>query len=55
MQVAPYFGEDDRDGVKVEPFEVAPGELEPPLTSSAAGKADPTDQVAPKLRITSHF
>ena len=37
MQVAPYFGDDDREGVKVEPFEVAPGELEPPITNSAAG------------------
>lgn len=37
MHVAPYFGEDDRDGVKVEPFEIAPDELEPPITGPAAG------------------
>lgn len=38
MQVAPYFGEDDREGVKIEPFDVAPGELEPPIVDYASGK-----------------
>lgn len=37
MHVAPYFGEDDREGIKVDPFDVAPDEVEPPITSVAAG------------------
>jgi hypothetical protein len=34
--VPPYFGDDDREGVKLESFAVAPGEVEPAVVDSAS-------------------
>jgi hypothetical protein len=36
LRVAPYFGEEDREGVELEIFDVAPNEIEASITETAA-------------------